>query len=1670
MPVLNLQLDEIRKARAALGEQRDAQRAQSAALAAARGELEAMLRSGVQGQELDAKQRQVQSLQAAVREAAKSARLGIGGLRELSDRLMVGMGDPALLVQALSTQQPVMLMPVAVQTRYAKDMSSLMIRIYPDAIHTFAHEPGLTPPEIEAGKAYWSARFAVPADSDSPWAEIARRYRPARAAWIVRRTTPTNLADLGQAPNGTLAAPAFDDAAIPQADPKAQPVYAVAMPDRFVAIGYRGETEIFRQWGGAVPELLPMSPALDPEQVDAPPPDKPEDYDAFGADLAWMIDYASAVKLGMGITIDATMMKNGGTLPGGVDRLIVLGVDWTQTPASAAELVGELFDNHQNGAGLKFVPQGTPTNNTSGARAGFAANGGDLLNALEPQAAAQRAGEVAAQLASAGARLQNLLGLPQAVFDAGLIPGAELQEGATAGHMINALWPATLGYTLRNFWNPIDSATTLISDDSLEQLRAWATRYLRPGGPLSALRIGKQPYGILPVSARGMLPLANSPLERELSQAIDWFRVQWDRVLSKVPTLRNPSPESLHQVLAMQPWPVAKRFWQVAGPVTAGNDPPSGFIYDWQAQFAAVLLESLLSGKPWWAKVPFIAGCGTRPKPYPLDAVPWVQRDQQNPTRELDGDVPLQDNFIAKLLELLSQPRTQVRSDIVAMQNAPSLLQALLAFAADEEFLHAAHRLLRLHIQKIPTVSAETKLRVQRLRSAELIGVDNLSLVGDQFSLNHPRAVLGLKLADTTGDMTVEQSIGSLLSKVVLNYPEHMSNIASFSQSLEALQSRTAGELSLALRTTLDLYSTRLDAWITSFATRRLDDLRQASPGGLHIGAWGYVENLRPDGAPRGVPMPDSLGYVHAPSLQQATTAAILRSGHVANRMAAGGAFDIDLRSRRVKRARRLLEGLANGQQMAALVGYRFERALRDGNLSPFILDFRTAFPLRPTGETYNDQPKEQIAARDVTDGARLIDAYRQAGSVPAMLAAIAAAPPQLVLTADEQAKLKLILDDLLDQMDAVADLLMAESVFQMAGGNLDAAAAAMQSLDKQERPPETRVADTPHGTRGYTQRVVIALKATSAPDWPANDLAARLEPRLNAWLGKLLGQPASYVFGARVLRRHEVAADGKTTVQWSDDNDPLLSISLADLGLSPLSLVLQSEAKQAGSAGSGQSGVQEHLAAALGVRARNQFGDAASQMALVLQADAPPDAPAGSLGLVAFESYAWLLRRLLEKVRPLRRMDLVRAEDGIETEALLADGDFAGLDLADLKARLKIADDTAQAVLDQLKAALPDDAVDLDAVAAMDPSDPASIAMFNAIRTALDAAYALGWRSAQASGAVAQAGAAAEGAQVQPGDTLLLAVARGRALWHEVSGRRDAAPAPTDFEKDGVTPVGKARQAQLALARMAAIVGKEFPLLPCFTLGAYATDAAATLGDRDMLLAKAALNNDDTVIDGWLPKLGCVREATGLLADVLTAAEGIGSRTGYSGASGDFKLMQFPRDATAHWAALPPAEKQELRGTVAVVAHAPGALEGIAPDEAIAGLFVDEWMETLPDTEETTGLGFHFDAPGARPPQSILLAVPADPAADAWTLDALLATVNETMALARLRAVRPQDLESLGLILPGIFLSNNFKRDVPTVDFSAMVSSNLQVMRAVAGLSASQQGVLAVGSNLVSG
>ena len=1635
MPLLQLKLDAIAAARAELAAQRDAERAASVGLKSAQDALDALRRSGANANTLGPAQAAVDASRTQGKATLATTAQRIAAVTSLSQKLL-GRRDPADMVQALSSAHPVMLLPVAVQTRYDDAATTLMIRIYPDAIHTYGHEPGLTQSEIDEGKRYWRLRFATPADADSPWQQIARIYQPARAAWIVRATTPTNVGQIGAAPNGEPLAPVFDDEAIPRADQPAPTVYATALPDRFVAIGQVGGREVFRKWGKPVADLLAMSPAFDPLLVD-----DPENHDPFGKDRAWMVDYAAALDAGMAISITAADLKNGAKMKNRIDRLVVLGVDWTQTPASAAELVASVLDNHQHSSGLKFVAQGTPTNNTGSSRAGFAANGADVAADMNPEAANARAAAAAVELASAGARLQRLLGIPAGVFDAGVVPGADTVEGASAGHMINALWSATLGYTLRYFWNPLSSAQSLVSDDAIAQLRAWCVRYLRPSGPLAALRVGKQPYGILPIGARNHVVAANAPLERELAQAVAWFRFAWDDAVQRVPTLRDPSAENLHQVLAMQPWAAAKRYWEVAGPAAIANYPDLQPFVRYQSAMLKGLIADLLEHQLPQAKLPFLALCGVRPKPHALDAVPWVQRNPDQPQTELDGNIELARNFIASLLQLLSTASGNLRGPLTAMQNGESLLEAMLGFAADEEVLQSGHSLFYEHVQSLVAVSAEVKLAAQRFRAAEYIGVDSSTLVGDQIDVNSARAVMGIKLTGTTGNLSIEEHIGARLGGVRALWPEHMSNIATFNDSLEFLKDRNAGEMQIAFRTTLDLYAHRLDAWITSLATRRLDSMREAAPAGLHIGAFGVVEDLLPDSSARPSQSLDSLGYVHAPSLRQATTASVLRSGFLANRQVAGNAFDIDLRSRRVKRAKRLLEGLANGQSMAALLGYRFERSLRDADLSQHILECRRAFPLRPAGAAASDEAQENIAARDVVDGVRLMDAYRtnKAGF------AVTGVPGALT---NAGGAIAAVVEDLLDQMDSVSDLLISESVFQMVGGNMDAAGAAMMTLDKQTRPPEPRVVETPHSTRGYTQRVVVAMQSSDLGAWAGvadDDLAAQIEPRLNAWLARLFGDPANYEFVAKVLVAPAVPGD-----PWTE-NGTTLTAGIAELGLSPLALVLQSEAQQQG----GHSGVQERLGRLLGAKLRADVGAAADSMAVVLQRDASTPE---RIGLVRFEAFAWVLRRLLGKARELRRMDMVQAKDGTESDATQNDGEAAGVDLDELMARVQTAENAAAMVLQALADAT---ALAPEDPATLDPANPATAALLVQTEAALAQAYALGWRSAVASGAVPATGNTAEGEQVQAADTAARAVVRARALHNEVKGRIDGA-------QNTKVGVELGSRVHAALGRIGAVMGKDFPALPLCTLGAFAADAAASLGDRDALLGKADLGNDDTAIAGWLPKLACVREASALLCDALTAAEALGTSSGYTDDALDWKLMQFPRDEKARWGALPPAPGQDLRGVVAVAMHAPDALGALDNATLVAGLFVDEWVETIPTDEETTGLGFHFDAPGARPPQSILLAVPADPAVPNWTLDGLLDVVNEALALARLRAVRPQDLQGLGLLLPGIFLSNNFKQDVPSVDFSGLLMKNLAIVRNASQVSG--VATMALGKTVLSG
>ena len=187
-------------------------------------------------------------------------------------------------------------------------------------------------------------------------------------------------------------------------------------------------------------------------------------------------------------------------------------------------------------------------------------------------------------------------------------------------------------------------------------------------------------------------------------------------------------------------------------------------------------------------------------------------------------------------------------------------------------------------------------------------------------------------------------------------------NVQDFRKSLEALKVLKTDKLSMLMRGTLDLSSHRLDAWVTSFATKRLKTMRQKDPAGVYLGGYGWVEDLQP-GPPRtevtpppGEPGPvfgfrNDPGFVHAPSLDHAATVAVLRSGHLTR---FGRTPDpqadplaIDLSSERARTAQYLLDGVRSGQPLAALLGYRFERALHERGLDVFIDAFRHIVPIK---------------------------------------------------------------------------------------------------------------------------------------------------------------------------------------------------------------------------------------------------------------------------------------------------------------------------------------------------------------------------------------------------------------------------------------------------------------------------------------------------------------------------------------------------------------------------------------------------------------------------------------------------------------------------------------------------------------------------------------------------
>ncbi len=192
-------------------------------------------------------------------------------------------------------------------------------------------------------------------------------------------------------------------------------------------------------------------------------------------------------------------------------------------------------------------------------------------------------------------------------------------------------------------------------------------------------------------------------------------------------------------------------------------------------------------------------------------------------------------------------------------------------------------------------------------------------------------------------------------------------------------------------------------------------------------------------------------------------------------------------------------------------------------------------------------------------------------------------------------------------------------------------------------------------------------------------------------------------------------------------------------------------------------------------------------------------------------------------------------------------------------------------------------------------------------------------------------------------------------------------------------------------------------------------------------------LAGDDTAPASWLQRSALVRPELDAFAGLMLHCEAAGVDV-----PNQLGIAQLPHRPGAPWVALPFGKSgTPPHGSLGLVLH---SWQPVDPGKAFTGLVIDGWTESLPADTETTAVTFHYDAPGARAPQTVLLAVHPAVAPRKWNFDLLLETVNEAADLAQLRMLSSAELAPMGSFLPALYLPDDYTRDVPSVSFNDLL------------------------------
>jgi hypothetical protein len=1012
-------------------------------------------------------------------------------LSAASDRLTAGIRDSGIFVGGGASAQeeplegvdeavPIALLPVRLETRIRD--GHLLIRIFPDDAHVDDHEPLLDDGEYAAGRAYWSSQSAGGDAADGAWNLLASTVGVYRALWVRERTRPG--AD-GKTPELTLRQTGTARAATARALPDVfvarirtttgQPIIAQGLP-------VLDEVDVGIEWGGDPAGLLDENGVLQ-------------------GGMAWLSDFTTAVNAGLALDVDL----QGATA---ISDVTVVGVTVSLGAEDSAALLAELIADHRVSRGAGVVAPGTPTNNLSDSPSGVDFRPSPAT--LDPNDAPAPGQD------SDAAVLSSALGLPLEAL-AGL-PGAEGKSVSGQGTMQRALFEATWGPYLRQFGVPA------FQTPQLPAVYRHVTEYLRPGGPLPVLRLGKQPYGILPVQSPGAQLAENEPFLRWLTGFLPGLRPLWIA----------GGADAVHglDILGFEPASSRIRIRSAIGQ------------YAYSALEATGVVQS--GGTPGIGGATLVAELGLG------DAIPMAAR-----------------NFFADVTAPLRLPMAidgETSFDIrnPAPKDATSVLGLLLRNAAVQVVDIAANeQLITSHLFSEAALARPTTAVFTTLSDAAVTTNPEVSTSGPPTTAQ--KLAQTVTLADGTAS-TIGDWVGRLAGDIDLQArPIDLGlytgtdAVRAFSASLAELAALPVDQRALITGQVVDSASHRYDAWVTSLATRRLAALRATTTSGIQLGAWGYVDGFQAQGlqevpdSPGVYTDPRNRGWVLAPSIRHAAAAGVLRAAWHEHGAGSGTSpFAVNLHSDRTRLALGLAQGMRQGQQLGTLLGYRIERSLheafatRNAEADWLVFELRRLYPLRI--RTLENAADDLADERLVVNGWTLADEeLAQQGSVAAKLApaiadayasAAAADRPGLVSAAD--GALADAIAEAIGALDAFADLNLSEALYQLDGSNFERAAAATDAIGRAAPPPDAyEVVGTPRSGTAIEQRLLLVLGTDVRPAGYADATPrALLAPRTDAFLAARLGSPAS--IGVRVTDDH-----GST----------LATVPLGSLGLSALDL-----------------------------------------------------------------------------------------------------------------------------------------------------------------------------------------------------------------------------------------------------------------------------------------------------------------------------------------------------------------------------------------------------------------------------------------------------------------------------------------------------------------------------------